>query len=87
MLAANCIDKSELPDFDESTGLLPKEEDDGINNFILLLTEINLLLMTDFNSSYICYFCWSVAELVKCQYILDLLEQKFHCNKLFSISK
>lgn len=28
MLAANCIDKSELPDFDESTGLLPKEDDD-----------------------------------------------------------
>ncbi|GFS95575.1 ATP-dependent RNA helicase DHX8 [Nephila pilipes] len=28
MLAANCIDKSELPDFDETTGMLPKEEDD-----------------------------------------------------------
>lgn len=28
MLAANCIDKSELPDFDETTGLLPKDEDD-----------------------------------------------------------
>lgn len=25
MLSANCIDKSELPDFDEETGLLPKE--------------------------------------------------------------
>ncbi|XP_013778446.1 ATP-dependent RNA helicase DHX8-like [Limulus polyphemus] len=28
MMSANCIDKSELPDFDESTGLLPKDEDD-----------------------------------------------------------
>ncbi|XP_054717048.1 ATP-dependent RNA helicase DHX8-like [Uloborus diversus] len=28
MLAANCIDQSELPDFDETTGLLPKDEDD-----------------------------------------------------------
>lgn len=25
MLSANCIDKSELPDFDEETGILPKE--------------------------------------------------------------
>lgn len=28
MLAANCIDKSELPDFDEVTGILPKEDSD-----------------------------------------------------------
>ncbi|XP_042908031.2 ATP-dependent RNA helicase DHX8 isoform X3 [Parasteatoda tepidariorum] len=28
MLAANCVDISELPDFDDSTGLLPKEDDD-----------------------------------------------------------
>lgn len=28
MLAANCIQKSELPDFDEETGVLPKEESD-----------------------------------------------------------
>ncbi|XP_076349561.1 ATP-dependent RNA helicase pea [Tachypleus tridentatus] len=28
MMSASCIDKSELPDFDESTGLLPKDEDD-----------------------------------------------------------
>lgn len=26
MIAANCIDKSEFPDFDEETGLLPKED-------------------------------------------------------------
>jgi ATP-dependent RNA helicase DHX8/PRP22 len=26
MLSASCIDKSELPDFDDETGLLPKEE-------------------------------------------------------------
>ncbi|XP_002734274.1 ATP-dependent RNA helicase DHX8-like [Saccoglossus kowalevskii] len=29
MLAANCIDKTELPDFDEDTGLLPREEDNS----------------------------------------------------------
>ncbi|XP_065343249.1 ATP-dependent RNA helicase DHX8 [Cloeon dipterum] len=28
MLSANCIDKSELPDFDEETGLLPKENEE-----------------------------------------------------------
>ncbi|KAL0266728.1 UNVERIFIED_CONTAM: hypothetical protein PYX00_009196 [Menopon gallinae] len=28
MLSASCIDRSELPDFDEETGLLPKEEDE-----------------------------------------------------------
>ncbi|GAB6033588.1 ATP-dependent RNA helicase dhx8 [Chamberlinius hualienensis] len=28
MIAANCIDKSELPEFDDETGLLPKEDDD-----------------------------------------------------------
>ena len=27
MIAANVIDKSELPDFDEETGLLPKDEE------------------------------------------------------------
>ena len=27
MIAANVIDKSELPDFDEETGLLPKDDD------------------------------------------------------------
>ncbi|XP_077977949.1 ATP-dependent RNA helicase DHX8-like [Glandiceps talaboti] len=29
MLAASCIDKTELPDFDEESGLLPKEEDNS----------------------------------------------------------
>ena len=29
MIAANVIDKSELPDFDEDTGLLPKDDDSG----------------------------------------------------------
>ncbi len=28
MMAANCIDKSELPDFDEETGVLPRELSD-----------------------------------------------------------
>lgn len=28
MLSAACIEKSELPDFDDETGLLPKEEDE-----------------------------------------------------------
>ena len=27
-MAANCIDKSELPNFDDETGLLPKEDSD-----------------------------------------------------------
>lgn len=27
MISSGCIDKSELPEFDEETGLLPKEED------------------------------------------------------------
>jgi hypothetical protein len=31
MIAANVIDKSEYPDFDEETGLLPKEDDSGIS--------------------------------------------------------
>lgn len=29
MMAANCIDVTALPDFDEETGLLPKEDDSG----------------------------------------------------------
>ena len=29
MIAANVIDKSELPDFDDETGLLPKDDDSG----------------------------------------------------------
>lgn len=29
MLAANCIDITALPDFDEESGLLPKEDDSG----------------------------------------------------------
>lgn len=32
MIAANVIDKSEYPDFDEETGLLPKEDDSGEQN-------------------------------------------------------
>lgn len=30
MIAANVIDKSELPDFDEEMGLLPRDDDSGI---------------------------------------------------------
>ena len=30
MLAANVIDKSELPDFDEETGLLPNHDNSGL---------------------------------------------------------
>ena len=29
MIAANVIDKSELPEFDEETGMLPKDDDSG----------------------------------------------------------
>lgn len=39
MLSANCIDKSELPDFDEVTGLLPKEDDDEEDLEIELVEE------------------------------------------------
>lgn len=42
MLAANCIDISEIPDFDESTGLLPKEDDDG--NFLFFTLFLHLLI-------------------------------------------
>lgn len=27
MISSGCIDRSELPDFDDETGLLPKDED------------------------------------------------------------
>ena len=33
MMAANVIDKTELPDFDEETGILPKDDDSGIYVF------------------------------------------------------
>lgn len=39
MLAANCIDKSQLPDFDEATGLLPKDDSDGEDIEIELVEE------------------------------------------------
>lgn len=39
MMSANCIDKSELPDFDETSGLLPKEEDDDEDIEIELVEE------------------------------------------------
>lgn len=39
MLAANCIDKSQLPDFDEVTGLLPKDDSDGEDIEIELVEE------------------------------------------------
>lgn len=39
MLSASCIDKSELPDFDETTGLLPKEDDDEEDLEIELVEE------------------------------------------------
>ncbi|KAK3591983.1 hypothetical protein CHS0354_031490 [Potamilus streckersoni] len=39
MLAANVIDKSELPDFDEETGLLPKDDDSDEDIEIELVEE------------------------------------------------
>lgn len=39
MLSANCIDKSELPDFDDTTGLLPKDDDDEEDLEIELVEE------------------------------------------------
>ncbi|GAB1607530.1 ATP-dependent RNA helicase DHX8-like [Argonauta hians] len=39
MIAANCIDKSELPDFDEETGLIPKDDDSDEDIEIELVEE------------------------------------------------
>jgi ATP-dependent RNA helicase DHX8/PRP22 len=39
MLSANCIDNSELPDFDDETGLLPKEDDEEIDIGIELVED------------------------------------------------
>ena len=35
MAAANCVDITELPDFDEETGVLPKDDDSGLLSYIL----------------------------------------------------
>lgn len=35
LMAAGCIDYTDLPDFDEETGLLPKEDDSGINCILI----------------------------------------------------
>ena len=42
MAAANVIDVSELPDFDEETGVLPKDDDSGWLVYIVY----NILLLT-----------------------------------------
>ncbi|KAF7286144.1 hypothetical protein GWI33_007392 [Rhynchophorus ferrugineus] len=39
MISSGCIDKSELPDFDEETGLLPKDEEDGEADIEIELVE------------------------------------------------
>lgn len=39
MISSGCIDKSELPDFDEDTGLLPKDEDGGEADIEIELVE------------------------------------------------
>ncbi|XP_023311551.1 ATP-dependent RNA helicase DHX8 isoform X2 [Anoplophora glabripennis] len=39
MISSGCIDKSELPDFDEETGLLPKDEDGGEADIEIELVE------------------------------------------------
>ena len=40
MMAANVIDKTELPDFDEETGILPKDDDSGEVVYIYLEEKI-----------------------------------------------
>lgn len=40
MIAANVIDKSEYPDFDEETGLLPKEDDSGLCIYHMKLVQM-----------------------------------------------
>ncbi|XP_030767436.1 ATP-dependent RNA helicase DHX8 [Sitophilus oryzae] len=39
MISSGCIDKSELPDFDDETGLLPKDEEDGEADIEIELVE------------------------------------------------
>lgn len=39
MLSSGCIDKSELPDFDDENGLLPKDEDEEADIEIELVEE------------------------------------------------
>nr|CAH7767742.1 unnamed protein product [Callosobruchus chinensis] len=39
MISSGCIDKSELPDFDEETGLLPKDDDGGEADIEIELVE------------------------------------------------
>ncbi|XP_023012219.2 ATP-dependent RNA helicase pea isoform X1 [Leptinotarsa decemlineata] len=39
MISSGCIDKSELPEFDEDTGLLPKDEDGGEADIEIELVE------------------------------------------------
>ncbi|XP_050310785.1 ATP-dependent RNA helicase DHX8 [Anthonomus grandis grandis] len=39
MISSGCIDKSELPEFDEETGLLPKDEEDGEADIEIELVE------------------------------------------------
>lgn len=39
MISSGCIDKSELPDFDDETGLLPKDEDGGEADIEIELVE------------------------------------------------
>lgn len=39
MISSGCIDKSELPEFDEETGLLPREEEDGEADIEIELVE------------------------------------------------
>ncbi|KAH1003080.1 hypothetical protein HUJ05_011024 [Dendroctonus ponderosae] len=39
MISSGCIDKSELPEFDDETGLLPKEQEDGEADIEIELVE------------------------------------------------
>jgi len=39
MLSANCIDKSELPDFDEETGILPKDNTEEAQDIEIEIVE------------------------------------------------
>lgn len=39
MISSGCIDRSELPDFDDETGLLPKDEDGEADIEIELVEE------------------------------------------------
>ena len=55
MRAAKAIDISEMPDFDEETGLLPKQDDSGLFGFMDFL-----YLVLSMHAQLFACICWTV---------------------------